>query len=117
MHLIAALPTSILALDGERGTTAPVRGADDRPTCAAADARQAWCGTRQSGVYRSDDGGAAWTFAGLRDLHVTAVAVGPRGVVWAGTERSQLWRSDDGVGTWQRMEAMEALPSSWGQRT
>jgi len=85
---------------------------DKSPTCLAA-ARGAggvagaggpvWCGTTDSGVYRSDDGGRSWRAAGLPDAHVTALTLDParEGVVWAGAAPSAVW-----CGRWRRESAL-----------
>jgi photosystem II stability/assembly factor-like uncharacterized protein len=62
---------------------------------------------RGNGVFRSDDGGATWSpvDAGLSDLRIRALAVGPQGTVYAGTQNDALpggiFQSGDGR-TWQR---------------
>jgi photosystem II stability/assembly factor-like uncharacterized protein len=114
MHLTTATDSNVFTVDPARGVMMPAHGLDDRPTCLAADslaAGRVWCGTRRSGVYRSDDGGASWAFAGLPGRQIMALAAAPD-MIWAGTEPSELWRSPDGGDAWERMDAMESLPSS-----
>ncbi|MBW3535260.1 MAG: hypothetical protein KY453_08615 [Gemmatimonadetes bacterium] len=117
MNVLVALDRAIILVDADRGTVTPTRGLDDRPTCVAADplgAGRAWCGTRESGVFSSDDGGATWRPSGLRGRSIMSLAASPTesGVVWAGTEPSEVWRSPDGGGAWERAPGLEALPSS-----
>ena len=117
MPILVATDSQVLVVDPERGTAAPAAGLTDRPTTLAADPLVpglAWCGTRRSGVFRSDDGGASWRAAGLEGRLIMSVAASParRGLVWAGTEPSEVWRSEDGGGRWERSPALEALPSS-----
>lgn len=117
MNVLVATQSDVLVVDPERGSLERARGLDDRPTCLAADplsAGRAWCGTRRSGVFRSDDGGASWRPMGLEGRLVMAVAASPTGpdVVWVGTEPSEIWRSGDGGETWERSPGLETLPSS-----
>ena len=74
-----------------------------------------YAGSRLGGVWRSADGGATWTSAGLADREVFAVAVGPAGEVFAGCEPSALFRSDDGGAEWVELGALRGVPSasSW----
>lgn len=116
-HVLVATHARILRLDPARGSTTTGTGLASPPTAVAWDAfvsGRAWAGTRENGVFRSDDGGRRWQPAGLDGAHVTALRPSPalRGLVWAGTEPSQVWRSRDGGGTWVRMEGLEALPSA-----
>jgi photosystem II stability/assembly factor-like uncharacterized protein len=117
MILLVARPNDVLLVDAERASVVVGDGLDGvRPTCLAADPAvpdRAWCGTRD-GVYRSEDGGKSWDFAGLGDRHVTAVAVPPAepGSILAGTEPSDVWRSDDEGRTWRPSTGLDALPSS-----
>jgi photosystem II stability/assembly factor-like uncharacterized protein len=117
MPLLVATDREVLIVDVDRGTSASARGIGDRPTCLTADPivrGRAWCGTRQAGVFRSDDGGAAWRSVGLVGRSITSVAaslVEPN-LVWAGTEPSEVWRSADAGTTWERTSRLETLPSS-----
>ncbi|MFW6079190.1 MAG: WD40/YVTN/BNR-like repeat-containing protein [Gemmatimonadota bacterium] len=67
-------------------------------------------------MFRTDDGGESWRFAGLRERRITSVTVGPaeEDLVWVGTEPSGVWRSGDGGGTWEPTADLERLPSSSG---
>ena len=114
MHVIAATHSDIYRVDVERGTVRAGRGLTDGPTSLAVDALasgRVWGGTRRSGVFRSEDGGGEWVFAGLEGRRIMALAA-TRDAVWAGTEPSELWRSGDAGETWERMAGLEALPSS-----
>lgn len=109
-------PTCVAATAGTVGTTrrtGPDPGAPTPPTAPA------WCGTTDSGVYRSDDGGRSWRFAGLEGAHVTALTVDPTqdGVAWVGTEPSEVWMGRwepdvDGAVEWARRGGLLDLPSS-----
>ena len=88
------------------------------------DTATVWVGTgeranRQSsswgdGVYRSDDGGATWTHAGLRDSrHVGRIAIHPTdpgtvyvaamGNLWGPNDERGLYRSRDKGAAWTRI--------------
>lgn len=93
-----------------------------RPQCLAADPLRPeviYCGTSDSGLWRSDDSGNTWEPAGegIYSPNVTAVAVSAaeraseHGVVYAGTEPSALYASEDGGGSWCELEQMLELPS------
>ena len=106
--VLVATRDAVFRIDEGQKSFSTVRGLEDRaPTCLAAapgadgvegSGGPVWCGTTDSGVYRSDDGGRSWHAAGLAAAHVTALTVDPvkKGVVWAGTEPSAVWR-----GGWQ----------------
>lgn len=117
-RLLIAFPDAVVGLDPGRET--PERAAlprGRRPTCLVRDLRtpgRAWCGTREHGVLRSDDGGRSWREAGLEGERVTAVSSSPveRDRVWAGTEPSALWSTADAGDSWSRAEGLLDLPSS-----
>jgi photosystem II stability/assembly factor-like uncharacterized protein len=116
------MTTIYVALDDRllvvRGSDAEPRLEGRAPRCLAADPRhpeRVWCGTEDSGVWRSEDAGATWRPAGeaLSALSVSAVAVGPgEEVVYAGIDQSALWRSDDAGRRWEALPALNALPSA-----
>lgn len=116
--LLVSSGARVRVVDPERGTVTPGGGLEEvRPSALAADAHhpgRAWCGTRDAGVFRTDDGGRSWRGAGLPGTRITALAASPSrpGRVWAGTEPSALWLSDDAGETWTRRPGLEALPSS-----
>jgi hypothetical protein len=117
MHILVATDREVLVIDPERGTSAPARGIDDRPTCIAADVLvrgRAWCGTRRGGVFRSDDGGESWQPIGLggRLIMAGAASSAQRDVVWAGTEPSEVWRSGNAGNSWEPTSDLTTLPSS-----
>lgn len=117
MTVLVATQSEVWMIGPGGGPLEMGRGVDDRPTCLAADplvAGRAWCGTRRSGVFRSDDGGASWRRMGLEGRLVMSVTASPTepDVVWAGTEPSEIWRSIDAGATWERSPGLEALPSS-----
>jgi photosystem II stability/assembly factor-like uncharacterized protein len=87
------------------------------------DARRAYVGTFDDGLFATDDAGVSWRAAerGLDEHRVMSVAVSPShresgiSVAYAGTEPSNLYRSEDGGRSWQRLPALLELPSepSW----
>jgi photosystem II stability/assembly factor-like uncharacterized protein len=124
--LLVATGNEVYVMDPATGAVGRAAGLDDRaPTCLAVDplgSGRAWCGTRRSGVFRSDDGGATWRASGLDGRSIMALAVSPAAgqVVWAGTEPSEVWRFDPlaaasaegGADRWERAGDLEVLPSS-----
>jgi photosystem II stability/assembly factor-like uncharacterized protein len=94
-----------------------------RPQCLALDPgkqERLYCGTFDTGIWRSGDGGSAWQRAsiGLTQTAVMAIATGAiermagYAPVYAGTEPSSLFRSNDGGDTWQRLPGLTELPSA-----
>jgi photosystem II stability/assembly factor-like uncharacterized protein len=66
----------------------------------------AWVGTRDSGVFKTTDGGASWqparaglTFAPIRTLRLDPT--NPN-ALWAGTDFDGVWKSTDGGASWAR---------------
>lgn len=117
MAILVATDREVIVVDVERGTSVPVRGIGGRPTCLVADPLvhgRAWCGTHQSGVFRSDDGGSSWQSVGLAGRLSMAITASPveRDVVWVGTEPSEMWRSGNGGTTWEQASPLETLSSS-----
>lgn len=117
MRVLVATESGVLIVDPGRATMSAAEGPADRPTCLAADPLvpgRAWCGTRRSGVFRSDDGGRSWHPSGLEGRLIMSLGASParRGLVWAGTEPSEVWRSGDAGATWEKAPGLEALPSS-----
>jgi hypothetical protein len=85
--------------------------------CLASDPRDPgtlYVGTSDEGVFKSENGGAAWEkLSGIEHSRVTAVAVSPTdGAVYAGTEPSALFVSRDGGSSWRELEGMRNLPSA-----
>ena len=79
--------------------------------CVAVDGRRILAGSRGSGLWESDDGGATWRDAELPATDVFSVAFSPAdGAVYAGCEPSALYvRRDRG---WQELAALRELPSA-----
>ena len=117
MPILVATEREVLVIDAERGASASSQGIGDQPTCLAADPLvpgRAWCGTRRTGVFRSEDGGASWQSLGLAGLLIMSVAPSPvdPNVVWAGTEPSEVWRSQTAGATWEPTSRLETLASA-----
>ena len=76
------------------------------------DLQTVYAGTSERGLWRSSDGGGAWTDCELPGAAVFSVAVSPvDGAVYAGTEPSALYRSDDHGKTWVELSTLLELPS------
>jgi photosystem II stability/assembly factor-like uncharacterized protein len=115
--VLVATPRGVVRVDVGVGSGVLSLGLDGRPTALAADphvAGRAWCCTSRAGVFRTDDGGATWSTAGLGGERLESVVASParRDLLWAGTEPSAVWRSDDAGAAWRRTSRLEALPSS-----
>ena len=80
--------------------------------CVAVDGRRILAGSRGSGLWESDDGGATWRDAELPATDVFSVAFSPAdGAVYAGCEPSALYVRRDG-GAWQELSTLRELPSA-----
>lgn len=122
-RIYAAMDDELLVIGAEGDYSQPQHRLEGyRPQCLAADPLRPeliYCGTADSGLWRSDDNGNTWEPAGegIPSLNVTALAfsaaerVGERGVVYVGTEPSALYASEDGGGSWRELEQMVELPS------
>lgn len=116
MTILVASADALLVV-GSDGETEPARFDGRHPTCVAFDPLtpgRAWCGTHDDGVFVSSDGGHGWDAAGLSGERIMAIAPSlvERDVVWVGTEPSAILRSRDAGRSWQRLEGLDALPSS-----
>lgn len=86
--------------------------------CIAANDERAFCGTFESGLFRSEDD-ESWECVGAETLpdSVTAVALSPHDPdeVWVGTEPSRVFRSVDAGANWEHVDGLTELPSaeSW----
>lgn len=118
LRLLVATDRTVLGVDADTDEFTSAEGLDEAaPTCLApspSSVDRAWCGSREKGVFRSDDGGRSWAHAGLENRHITALVTDPRHEdgLWAGTEPSALWHTADGGRVWTRMEGLTDLPSS-----
>ena len=117
-RVLVATADHVLVVDPARGSVEIASGMGGAaPTGLAADPHvvgRAWCCTHRRGVFRSDDGGATWSPAGLDGEQLMVVAASParRDLLWAGVEMSAVWRSDDAGRAWRRTARLEGLPSS-----
>ena len=89
----------------------PVLAADVR--CLAADPDVVYAGTQESGVLRSDDGGATWMLAGLGGCTVKSLAVSRDGAVHAGARPARVHVSHDGGESWSELAPFSRLRSWW----
>lgn len=117
IHLVVATSRGALVVDAGRASPRAGSGLGDvTPTCLAVGPRgvRVYLGTREAGLFASEDGGRSWRSAGLPDVHITSLSVSPTDSarVWAGTEPSAVWRSDDAATSWLPTSPLDELPSS-----
>lgn len=74
-----------------------------------------YAGSREQGVFRSEDTGKSWEPMGMEGHIVKSLAVDPHnsGVIFAGTEPPLIFRSDDGGESWREMEGFRRVPNRW----
>ncbi|HZD42667.1 MAG TPA: hypothetical protein VE134_01280, partial [Methanomicrobiales archaeon] len=119
----AALAGQLLVLTHKSGEwTLESHLTEHRPMCVTVDpttSRDAYCGTYDSGLWRSTDGGKSWNRVGGSELpnRVMSVMVDSRRSengqhpVWIGTEPSAVFQSNDGGDTWIEHTGIQQLPS------
>lgn len=118
--LLAALETEVVhgtgSLDSLTWTTS-LRDTD--PECVAlsnSDESTAYCGTFDTGLFKSTDDGETWESIGddAMERAVTSVSTTPSAPaeIWVGTEPSRIYHSSDSGESWVTHEGIIALPSS-----
>lgn len=124
MPLLLGMKHGVIRLENDRPEEAAVVLDDKEIAALAADFHVpglVYCGTRDDGLWRSDDAGQTWRRIGARAIPqdaVLSVAVSPigehgtPGVVFAGTSPSALFRSYDAGESWTEIESMKHVPSS-----
>ncbi|WP_119419991.1 WD40/YVTN/BNR-like repeat-containing protein [Desertibaculum subflavum] len=65
-----------------------------------------------AGLYRSDDGGASWSLAGMAEYEVWQVRGAGKGVLYAGTQPAALFRSADRGTTWTEVKSFARTPEA-----
>ena len=120
--LYAAMRNAVVAVtEAEGGGVRSVRrrldGTQLECVAASPDAPdRAFCGTFESGLRRTTDGGETWHRVGdaIEPDAVMAVTVSPADPdeVWVGTEPSRIYRSTDGGETWAERPGLTDLPSA-----
>jgi hypothetical protein len=79
--------------------------------CVAAAGAHVLAGTRERGLFVSEDAGATWVSVELPEPGVFSVAISAAdGALYAGTEPSRLFVSRAG-GEWEELEALQDIPS------
>ncbi len=113
----------------DRGVTRAVPGGKDtwtierhlndlQVTCLAADPanpRRLIAGTRQRGVWLSEDCGASWRASGLVGPGVKSLAISPHnpGLWLAGAKGALMYRTEDSGRTWEEMDGFRRIPNRW----
>ena len=101
-----------------RGVT-PLDHAAARFAHSQSSPERAYLAAYESGVWRTDDGGAAWRrLDGYPTAYAHSVAVHPGNpnLVYAGSEPAALFRSTDGGDSWEEIRSYQEVPESagWG---
>lgn len=62
-----------------------------------------FAGPFNGGIYRSTDGGNAWSYSGLANIRLWPLVVEPNGTILVGTWGSGIYRSSDDGNTWSQI--------------
>lgn len=115
-RLLATSPSGIETAQARADGSWEVRGtlAGVRASCLAVHhgvPGLVYAGSRDRGVWRSDDRGTTWRSAGLADRDVTSLAVSRAApaTVYAGCKPAAVWVSHDGGETWRELEAFQRV--------
>jgi len=89
-----------------------------RVTCLTTDPTNSdivYAGTRESGVWRSEDQGKSWKQHGLQDQQIKSLAVSPHDpkIIYAGTKPALMFLSSDGANTWQELDGFRNIRNRW----
>lgn len=87
-------------------------------SCLAADPLNPniiYAGTRNQGVWRSNDGGLTWQASGLDGQWIKALAVNRHNpnIIYAGTKPAEMFASYDGGQTWAELDGFRRIPNRW----
>ena len=74
-----------------------------------------YAGTKEKGVWRSDDCGLTWQFSGMDGQSVKSLAVNPHdsNIVYAGTKPALMFVSYDGGNIWTELDGFRRIPNRW----
>lgn len=111
-----ALARATRAVNGKWEVEFLLRGQD--VSCLAADPLNPniiYAGTKNKGVWRSDDGGLSWQFSGLDGPSIKSLAVNPHNsnIIYAGTKPALMFASYDGGNTWTELDGFRRIPNRW----
>ncbi len=93
----------------------PLTHAAARLCASAANPQRAFLAAYEAGVYRTDDGGAAWRHLGAYPgNYAHSVLAHPEepDTVYVGSEPAAVFRSKDGGQTWEELEGFRAVPEA-----
>jgi photosystem II stability/assembly factor-like uncharacterized protein len=123
--ILASMQNSLLALESTKdGWKAYERLNQHNPTSLAYDPQnteRAYCGTFDSGLWKTDDNGQTWEKTSLKvsGSNITSISVSPveKGKegfnrLFVGMEPSVIFSSSDGGQTWEKINGFSKLPSS-----
>lgn len=91
---------------------------DLQVTCLAADPsdpRVVYAGTKERGVWRSEDRGRTWQPRGMDGQVVKSLAVSPHdpNVLYAGSKPALIFATRDGGRTWGELDGFRRIPNRW----
>ena len=80
------------------------------------DADTIYVGTKNSGIYKSNDGGISWLAAnnGLTSVYIIQIVIDPNDSsnIWVNTGNHGLYKSNDGARTWRWLDTQSVEPKS-----
>jgi hypothetical protein len=74
-----------------------------------------YAGTKEKGVWRSDDCGLTWQLSGMDGQSVKSLAVNPHdsNIIYAGTKPALMFVSYDGGNIWTELDGFRRIPNRW----
>jgi len=74
-----------------------------------------YAGTKEQGVWRSEDGGLTWQMSGLVGQPIKSLAVNPHdsNIIYAGSKPALMFVSNDGGYTWTELDGFRRIPNRW----
>ncbi len=112
---VCALTSSDGGRIWEQGNVTPIDHAAARLTVSATSPQRAYLAAYESGVYRTDDGGATWQhLSSYPSDYAHSVLVHPQDpqFLYVGSEPAAIFRSSDGGETWDECTGFRQVPES-----
>ena len=112
---VCALSSSDGGRSWEQSDVTPLTHAAARLAASSTNGQRAYLAAYESGVYRTDDGGATWQhLSSYPSDYAHSVLVHPNDAqrVYVGSEPATLFSSRDGGETWEEFAGFRAVPES-----